>query len=167
MSKPESLEDVYADEIKDLWSANDQMAKSVKAMAERSHDAKLKQMLETSYDGIKKHAETLKGLLEKSGQEAKPEKCLGMAGLATEAEKHTAKEAPEDETLLDIVVLSQYQRMCHYGISGFGAAATYAKALGKKDDEKTLKAIVAEIYQADEYATKLAEKSERAAAKAA
>jgi len=65
------------------------------------------------------------------------------------------------------VILSQYQRMCHYGISGFGTAATYAKALGLKDDETTLKSIVADIYKADEYATKLAEKSERAAAKAA
>ncbi len=167
MSSPESLKDIYADEIKDLWSANDQMAKSVKAMAGRVHDAKLKQTLESSYEGINKHADTLKGLLEKNDEEAKPEKCMGMAGLTSEAEKHTAKEAPEDGELLDIIVLSQYQRMCHYGISGFGTAATYAKALGKKDDEKILKSIVADIYQADEYATKLAEKTERVVAKAA
>jgi len=167
MSKPESLQDIYADEIKDLWSANDQMARSVKALAGRVHDPKLKQMLEGSHEGINQHAQTLKGLLEKADEEVKPEKCQGMAGLVSEAEKHTAKEAPEDGELLDIIVLSQYQRMCHYGISGFGTAATYAKALGRKDDAKALQTIVADIYKADEYASKLAEKSERAVAKAA
>ena len=109
MSTPESLKDIYADEIKDLWSANDQMARAVKAMAGRVHDTKLKQMLESSHEGINKHAETLKGLLEKADEEVKPEKCQGMAGLASEAEKHTSKEAPKDGELLDIVVLSQYQ----------------------------------------------------------
>jgi ferritin-like metal-binding protein YciE len=167
MSTPGSLKDIYADEIKDLWSANDQMARAVKAMAGRVHDTKLKQMLESSHEGINKHAETLKGLLEKADEEVKPEKCQGMAGLASEAEKHTSKEAPKDGELLDIVVLSQYQRMCHYGISGFGTAATYAKALGRKEDEQALKSIVADIYKADDYASKLAEKSEKAVAKAA
>ncbi len=167
MSAPESLHDIYADELKDLWSANDQMARTVKALAGRVHDPKLKQTLEASFEGISKHTDTLKGLLERADEEAKPEKCQGMAGLVSEAEKHTAKEAPEDGELLDIVVLSQYQRMCHYGISGFGTAATYAKALGMKEDEKILKSIVDDIYKSDEYATKLAEKSERAVAKAA
>jgi ferritin-like metal-binding protein YciE len=33
MSAIESLQDVYADELKDLWSANDQMTKVVQVMA--------------------------------------------------------------------------------------------------------------------------------------
>jgi ferritin-like metal-binding protein YciE len=167
MSTPESLQDIFADELKDLWSANDQMAKSVKALAERAHDPKLKQTLESSYKGINKHADTLKTLLAESDEEVKPEHCKGMAGLVSEAEKHTTKEAPKDGELLDIVILSQYQRMCHYGISGFGAAASYAKALGKKEHEATLKAVVADIYKADEYASKLGDKTAKAALKAA
>jgi hypothetical protein len=111
MSAPESLKDIYADEIKDLWSANDQMARSVKAMAARVHDPKLEQTLEASVQGITKHTGTLKDLLERADEEAKPEKCQGMAGLTSEAEKHTAKEAPEDGELLDILVLSQYHRI--------------------------------------------------------
>jgi len=167
MSIPESLKDVFAEEIKDLWSANDQMARSVKAMAERAHDPKLKQTLETSYKGINKHTATLKTLLEKSDEELKPEHCKGMAGLVSEAEKHTAKEAPKDGQLLDIVILAQYQRMCHYGISGFGTAASCAKALGLKDQEATLKTVGAEIYKADEFATRLSDKTAKAAQKAA
>jgi ferritin-like metal-binding protein YciE len=45
--------------MKDLWSANDQMAKAVKAMSAKAHDPELKQALEQSIQGIEKHAKTL------------------------------------------------------------------------------------------------------------
>ena len=47
---------------------------------------------------------------------------------------------------------------------GFGTAAAYASALGLKDDAAKLKAIVSDIYKADEYTSKLAERAEKAAA---
>lgn len=165
MSAPESLKDVYADELKDLWSANDQMTQVVKTMAEKAHDPKLKQTLESSIKGITKHADTLKALLADADEEVEKEHCKGMEGLVKEAVKHTTKEAPEDGDLLDIVIVSQYQRMSHYGIAGFGSAAAYAEALGMKEHVSKLKAIVADIYKSDEYASKLAEKTEKLASK--
>ena len=165
MSAPESLKDVYADELKDLWSANDQMTQVVKTMAEKAHDPKLKQTLENSIKGITKHADTLKALLAEADEEVEKEHCKGMEGLVKEAVKHTTKEAPTDGDLLDIVIVSQYQRMSHYGIAGFGSAASYAEALGMKEHVSKLKAIVADIYKSDEYASKLAEKTEKLASK--
>lgn len=159
MSAPESLQDVYTDELKDLWSANDQMTKAVTSMLEKVHDPKLKQTLEGSVKGITKHTETLKTLLGDTGEELEKEHCKGMEGLVKEALKHTTKEAPTDGDLLDIVIIAQYQRMSHYGITGFGTAAAYAKALGKSEHEATLKGMVGEIYKADEFASKLAEKA--------
>ena len=157
MSAPESLKDVYADEMKDLWSANDQMTKTVKAMAGKAHDPKLKAMLEESMSGIEKHTATLKELIE-GADELEKEHCKGMEGLCKEAIKHTTKEAPENGELLDVTIISQYQRMTHYGLAGFGTAAAYAKALGLDEDASKLKEIVAEIYKGDKYASKLGEK---------
>lgn len=165
MSAPESLKDIYADEMKDLWSANDQMIPVVKQMAQKAHDPKLKQTLEASTAGIAKHADTLKALLKDADEEVEKEHCKGMEGLVKEALKHTTKEAPEDGELLDIVIVAQYQRMCHYGIAGFGCATAYAEALGMKDHVAKLRTIVADIYKADEYASKLVEKTSKAAAK--
>jgi ferritin-like metal-binding protein YciE len=167
MSAPENLKDVYADEIKDLWSANDQMARALTAIAPKAHDPKLKQALEHSIEGINKHADVIKSLLEKADEKVEPEHCKGMEGLVREAIKHTTKEAPKDGELLDVVILAQYQRMSHYGIAGFGAAASYANALGLKDHATKLQKIVSDIYKADEYASKVAEKTEKAAAKKA
>ena len=73
MSSPRNLKDVYADEIKDLWSANDQMSKVVKVMASKAKDAKLKKALENSIVGISEHANTLKSLLADADEDVKKE----------------------------------------------------------------------------------------------
>ena len=76
----------------------------------------------------------------------------------------SAKEAPESNELLDIVIVAQYQRMSHYGLAGLGAAAAYAKALGMDKDGAKIDKIVAEIYKGDQYASTLAEHAEEVAA---
>lgn len=99
--------------------------------------------------------------------EVEKEHCKGMEGLVKEALKHIGSEAPKSSDLLDVVIIAQYQRMSHYGLAGFGAAAAYAKALGKKDHHEKLTKIVGEIYAGDEYASKRAEAVEKVAAHAA
>lgn len=165
MSAPESLKEVYTDEIKDLWSANDQMIKALTTLNEGVHDPKLKKHLTESLAGIGRHNETLMGLLKDAGEEVEKEHCKGMEGLCKEALKHGVKEAPEDAELKDIIIIGQYQRMCHYGITGFGSAKTIAKALGMKDHVTKLDGIVSDIYGADELSSQLGEKVAKAAAK--
>lgn len=165
MSAPSSLKDVYLDELKDNWSANDQMARTVQQMSQKASDGKLKQMLEHSVEGINKHTSILKSLIEQAGGQAEPEHCKGMEGLVSEARKHTSEEAPQDTKLRDVVIIAQYQRMAHYGLAGFGSAAAYANALGKSDDEQKLKQAVSEIYKGDEFASRLAENLQQIATK--
>jgi ferritin-like metal-binding protein YciE len=167
MAAPDDLKDVYADEMKDLWSANDQMSKVVKIMAGKAQDPKLKQALEKSIGDIGKHADILKNLLSSAGEKLEKEHCKGMEGLVKEATKHIASEAPESGDLLDVVILAQFQRMSHYGLAGFGTAAAYAKALGMKDHASKLHSIVEEIHKGDDYASRLAESAENAAKRAA
>jgi ferritin-like metal-binding protein YciE len=164
MSAPSSLQDVYLDEMKDLWSANDQMIKAVKELGGHASDPKLKQMLEHSVGGIQKHTNILKSLIQQAGGQTEPEYCKGMEGLVTEARKHGIQEAPSDGKLRDVEIIAQFQRMSHYGLAGFGTAAAYAKALSKSEDEQKLKQAVSEIYQGDQIASKLAESLQQVAA---
>jgi ferritin-like metal-binding protein YciE len=55
MAEIETLQELYADELKDLWSANDQMAKALKMIVKQATSDKLKHMLQSSQDGIAKH----------------------------------------------------------------------------------------------------------------
>ncbi len=155
---PENLSDLYAEEMKDLWSANDQMTKVVKKLAAKASDDGLKDMLHKAVDGIGAHTDVLKELIEAAGEKVKKEHCKGMEGLVAEATKHCLDdEAPEKGPVLDAQIIAQYQRMTHYGIAGFGTAAAYAKALGEDDAATRLSAATKEIYGGDEFATKLAE----------
>ena len=157
MSEITNLSDVYLNELKDLWSANDQMSRAVKKMTSKATHLKLKQMLETSQEGIAGHTELLKTLLGNHDAKVSKEHCKGMEGLAAEALKHTTEEAPEKGPVLDAVIIAQYQRMTHYGITGFGTAAAFSDALKFKDDNKKLKDAVKAMYKADELMTELAE----------
>ena len=164
MSKPDSLATLYADELKDLWSANNQMTRAVQTLSQKAHDPKLVEMLATSVDGIGKHTASLRTLVLETGEEAEPEHCRGMEGLVQEALKHGVEEAPDDGELRDIAIITQYQRMSHYGITGFGSVAALAEALGKKEHVATLKQIVSDIYKSDEYSSHLGEAAARHAA---
>ena len=162
MSSAGSLKDVYIEEMRDLWSANDQMQGVMQSLSEKASDSKLKEMLAKSVGAIGQHTATLKSILEARGGNVGKDHCKGMEGLVAEAKKH-AIEAEFDGQLRDLVIIAQYQRMSHYGLAGFGTAAAYAGALGMKDDAAKLKAIVSDIYKGDEYMSKLAERSEQAA----
>lgn len=157
MPAPENFQEIYTDELKDLWSANDQMLKVLKKITAKASDPALKDMLGKSHEGITAHTGVLKELIAGQDEKVSKEHCKGMEGLVAEATKHVLEEGPEKGPLLDVLIIAQYQRMTHYGIAGFGTAAAYAKALGLKDDAKKLRDATKEIYGGDEYMTKLAE----------
>ena len=159
MSTPEDLNDIYVDELKDLWSANDQMQKLLKKITSKASDPKLKEMLASSQEGIAKHTDVLKQLIAGQDEKVSKEHCKGMEGLVAEATTHVLEEGPKKGPLLDVLIIAQYQRMTHYGLAGFGTAAAYAKALGLMDDNKALRDATKEIYGGDEYMTQLAETS--------
>lgn len=152
-----TLQELYVDELKDLWSANDQMARALKKIAAKATHPKLKEMLVQSQDGIAEHTATLKELIEGQDEKVSKEHCKGMEGLVAEALKHTIEEAPEKGPVLDAAIIAQYQRLTHYGITGFGTVGAFAKALKLKDDVKKLTASVADMKGADELVSELAE----------
>ncbi len=157
MSEIANLSDLYIDELKDLWSANDQMARALKKIAPQATHPKLKQMLEQSQKGIADHTALLKALIANQDEKVSKEHCKGMEGLAAEAIKHTVEDAPAKGPVRDAAIIAQHQRMTHYGLTGFGTVAAFAKALKLDDDNRQLKAAVKDMYKADALLTELAE----------
>ena len=166
MSAPTNLTECYIEELADNWSANDQMRDMVEELADAASDATLKKRLRESARSIGEHTKTLKALLDDLGED-KPEHCKGMEGLVKEARKHAIDADFDDDDVRDVVIIAQYQRMCHYGICGFGTAKAFAEALEMSDHVDKLEAITASIYDADENMSDLAERSVNLAAKEA
>ncbi len=157
MAQINNLKDLYLDELKDLWSSNDQMARALLKIAPQATNAKLKATLQKTQDGIARHTQVLKTLIEADGGQLKKEHCKGMEGLAAEAIKHTVEEAPTKGAVLDAAIIAQYQRMTHYGITGFGTVAAFAKALKLNDAHDKLETAVKDMYKADDLMSELAE----------
>ncbi|MDM0109215.1 DUF892 family protein [Variovorax sp. J22R24] len=82
MSENSSLEELYADELKDLWSANDQMAKALKKIAPKATNAKLKKMLSGSQVGIAKHTDVLKALIKGLDEKVIKAHCKGIRPIS-------------------------------------------------------------------------------------
>lgn len=157
MSDISTLSELYVDELKDLWSANDQMAKALNKIAPQATHPKLSQMLERSQQGITAHTGLLKAILASQDAEVSKEHCKGMEGLVKEAITHTLDDAPEKGPVLDAAIIAQYQRMTHYGITGFGTVAAFSEALGLNEDNARLKGAVKEMYGADDLMSELAQ----------
>ncbi|WP_431256699.1 ferritin-like domain-containing protein [Roseateles chitinivorans] len=157
MATISSLSDLYISELKDLWSANDQMARALKKITPQATNAKLTQLLEEAQTGIADHTNLLKALIANQGEEVSKEHCKGMEGLVSEALKHVLEHPPQNGPVLDALIIAQYQRMTHYGITGFGTVAAFANALELEDDSQQLKDAVDDLYDADELMTELAE----------
>lgn len=155
---PSTLKELYTADLRDLWSANDQMQKIVQAFGGKATDPKLKQLFEQSVSGIGRHTQALREMANASSESP----CPGMQGLIQEATQH-ALESDLPPKLRDLEMIAQYQRMSHYGLAGFGTVAAYAEALGMSEDATKLKSMVSEIYQADEYSSSLAESAQKAA----
>lgn len=158
MTKLTNLTDCYTHELKDSWSANDQMEKIVRELAEAAGDASLKNRLNKNAEGIAKHTKELKSLLDDCGVTEK-EHCKGMEGLVKEARKHALEADISDSDVRDVMIIAQFQRMCHYGICGFGTAKAFAEALGMDEHVRKLDSITESIYDTDENMTDLAERS--------
>jgi len=155
MATAQTLQTLYVDELRDLCSANNQMQAVVGKMAGQASDPKLQGLLQRSVDGIGKHTKAIQAMLPTDATL----QCRAMQGLVDEATRH-AIEADLPPGLRDIEMIAQYQRMSHYGIAGFGTAAAYAEALGRTEQANTLRAIVSDIYRADEYTSAMAQNLE-------
>ncbi|MEC5292075.1 ferritin-like domain-containing protein [Aurantimonas sp. C2-6-R+9] len=152
-----NLKDIYLDQLQDVHSADTQAAKVTRELAGAAHNDGLKKALQAGVDGIEKGLETLKAVI--AAHDAKPgeEFCKGMEGLVKEARAHGIQEDISDPDARDAMIISQYQRMAHYAIAGYGCLVAFAKRLDLKDDAHKLQKCLDATYHGDAHMTKLAE----------
>lgn len=151
-----SLFEVYADELKDIWSANEQMRDVVAQMAETAGDPRLGRLLSGIVTRLEEHNRTVRDLLNRRGEDEEPDRSRAMQGLVAQAQEQ-ALEKPLTEAARDVVIVAQVQRMAHYGIAGYGTARALAEALDLDEDAEILSADLDEVYATDELLTHLAE----------
>ncbi|HYJ05380.1 MAG TPA: ferritin-like domain-containing protein [Chthoniobacterales bacterium] len=150
----ETLKDLYVHELKDLYSAENQLIKALPKMAKAATNRQLSAAFNQHLEQTKRQAKRLEQILKSHDESTRGPKCEGMEGLIAEGDK-MAKEDAEDE-VRDAGLIAAAQRVEHYEIAGYGCARTYAQLLGDKNGARLLDTTLQEEGDTDKKLTKLA-----------
>jgi ferritin-like metal-binding protein YciE len=150
------LKKLYVHELKDLYSAETQIAKALPKMVDAAKDKDLKKAfkdhLKETQQQIKRLETIFKGLEFKPGGH----KCEGMEGLLKEGSELMREKAPAAVT--DAGLVASAQRVEHYEIAGYGVARTYAEKLGEYAAADLLQESLNEEALADQKLSRLAQR---------
>lgn len=150
----ETLKDLYVHELKDLFSAENQLIKALPKMAKAATNRQLASGFNQHLSQTKQHAKRIEQILKSHDESTRGPKCEGMEGLIAEGDK-MANEDAEDE-VRDVGLIAAAQRVEHYEIAGYGCARTYAELLGDKQGARLLDITLREEGATDKKLTKLA-----------
>jgi ferritin-like metal-binding protein YciE len=148
------LKHLYVEELKDLYSAENQLLKALPKMAKAATSEELSAGFEEHLEQTKGHVERLERIFKALGESPKGKKCKGMEGLISEGAE-MIEEDPEPEEL-DAGLISAAQRVEHYEMAGYGSVATYAKLLEENEAESLLRETLKEEKETDQKLTQLA-----------
>jgi len=161
------LRDLLKHEIKDLYSAEEQIIEALPKMIERANNRNLKKALQDHLEVTRKQKGRLDDALEALDEEREEEgegvfgvfkgeqKCLAMEGLISEAQKLMKEDmSPE---VSDAAIIAAAQKIEHYEISSYGTARAYAQELNLDEVKDLLQETLDEEYEADDVLTQLAE----------
>lgn len=155
--KIESLEDLLQDELKDLYSAENQLVKALPKMAKTAQSNDLRKAFEDHLEQTKNHVQRLEKACDELGFSPKGKKCVGMEGLIEEGTEVMSIGSKDPASPMEAGMIGAAQKVEHYEIAGYGTAIAHARQLGFNNVAQTLERTLEEEKMTDEKLTKIAE----------
>jgi ferritin-like metal-binding protein YciE len=150
----ESLKELLVDELKDLYSAENQILKALPKMIKKATSPDLKEGFEKHLKETQIHVERLETIFQELEENPKGKKCKGMEGVIADG-KELMEEDAEPE-VMDAGLIGAAQHVEHYEMAGYGCVRTYAELLGLNNIAKLLQKTLDEEKATDEKLTELA-----------
>jgi ferritin-like metal-binding protein YciE len=151
----QDLQDLFVEELRDLYSAENQLVKALPKMAKAASEEKLKAAFEEHLEQTKGHVERLDTIFEELGEKPTGKKCKAMAGLVAEGKEMMDEDATPE--VMDAGLIAAAQRVEHYEMAGYGTVRAYAKVLGNEQAARELQKTLDEEGAADKKLTKIAQ----------
>ncbi len=158
----DSLADLLEDELKDLYSAENQLLKALPKMAKKADSPELKAAITSHVKETEGHVARLEKIGKSLDIRLSGKVCHAMKGLVEEG-----KEVLEEEgapSVIDAALIGASQRVEHYEMAAYGATRAMAEALGHDSIVKLLQQTLDEEGAADKKLTMIAEGGVLAAA---
>jgi ferritin-like metal-binding protein YciE len=122
-----ALSEVLVDELRDMYSAENQLVVSLPKLAKGAHDKHLKALFNDHLEETKGQVERLKKVFEILEEKPTGEHCNGMEGVIEEGAD--ALEKDEEGASFDAGIVGAALRTEHYEIAGYTATIAMAKTL--------------------------------------
>ena len=160
----DSMEDLFVEQLEDLYDAEKQLTKALPKMAKAASNGRLRSAFESHLEETRGHVGRLEEVFELVNRKAKATTCEAMKGLIEEGENMI--DAKGDDEVRDAALIAAAQRVEHYEIAGYGTIRNFARRLGLEEAAQILQQTLDEEGAADKKLTQLAEQAvnQRAAA---
>jgi ferritin-like metal-binding protein YciE len=153
--KLESVQDLFLEELRDLYNAENQLLKALPKMAEAASTPALKMAFDQHLEETKGHVSRLDRAFRELGVEPSGETCEAMKGLVKEGKEFI--KAKGEPMVRDAGLIGAAQRVEHYEMAGYGTTRTLAKRLGYQEIATLLQETLEEEAKADKKLTSIAE----------
>jgi len=153
--KENTLRELFIDELRDLYDAENRLVKALPKMAKASTSDELRSGIEHHLEQTKGHVERLKEVLESLDEKASGKKCPGMIGILQEGEEMLDEDY--EGNVMDAALISAAQRVEHYEIAAYGCVHAWAQELGEENAAELLEKTLNEEKETDAKLTELAE----------
>ena len=152
--KLNSLEELFVEELKDVYDAENQIVKALPKMVKATSTPELQRAFQEHLEKTKGHVQRLDRVFQALGEEPKAKKCDGLRGIIEEGEDviSDGSEGP----VRDAGLIAGAQRVEHYEIAAYGSLKTWARQLGKDQCASILEETLAEEKEADQTLTDIA-----------
>lgn len=151
----DTLSDLLEDELKDLYSAENQLIKALPKMAKKAASPKLKAAFTAHLKETEGHVSRLTKISEKLDIKLTGKKCAAMEGLVEEGSEVISEKG--EPAVIDAALIGAAQRVEHYEIAAYGTARAMAETLGHTEVASLLQQTLDEEGEADKKLTAIAE----------
>ena len=151
---PEGLKELYIEELRDIYNAENQLVKALPKMAKAASSDELRQGFEDHLEQTKGHVQRLEKIFEALDESPKGKKCAGMEGLVKEGSEVIGEDY--EDALMDAALIGAAQRVEHYEIAAYGTVVEFANILGESEHVSLLQETLEEEKETDEKLTELA-----------
>src|ERR1019366_7810850 len=117
-----TLQDLLVDELKDLYSAENQIIKALPKMVKKASAAELKKAFQEHLEVTREQAVRLEKVCKMLDVSPKGKKCKAMEGLLEEGKEVMSEDA--EPSVMDAALIAAAQRVEHYEMAGYGCVRT-------------------------------------------
>jgi ferritin-like metal-binding protein YciE len=151
-----TIEKLFIAELKDLYSAENQITKTLPKMAKAAGSPALKTAFENHLQETKDQIQRLEEIFQMLGGSPKGKSCVGMKGVLDEGAEML--QETEEGDVREAALISAAQRVEHYEMAGYGTVRSYAELLGQSKAAQLLQQTLEEEDAADKKLTDLSKK---------